>query len=568
MQALRKNADLTHASHAVVLYQASQPMYDQFDKVTLIYEGRQIFYGPASRAKSYFEEMGWECAQRQTTGNFLTGLTNPTERKARSGFENQVPRTIEDFERRWRESSDFEQLQRGLEQYESDFPRGETQTMRDFQKGRSADRTKLAVKSSPFTLSIAQQISLCTKRAYQRVWNDRSSTVSTLVGQLIMALVIGSMFYGQPDGTVSFFTRGGVLFFTITINALLAISEINGLYEQRPVVAKHASFAFCSPAAEAMASVLADIPVKLLANVVFNIVLYFLAGLRETPAAFFVFFLFNFLATFSMSLVFRIVAQSTRTISQAMVIAGVTVMALVIYAGFTPPVPYMYPWFSWIRYINPVAYAFESLMLNEFHGLDFPCSDVVPPYPGFSQDQTDAPYFSCTTTGSVAGQLFVSGDIFLEESFGYEYDHMWRNLGILLAMIFFFLAVLAITARYASTGPAPADKLVFQRRKQRQLEKQQFEISTLALEADEAVSGGDSHVSDIGSGGETLVWKGVTYDIKTKKSSQRLLDNIDGWVRPGCLTALMGVSGVSGTSCPDGSRSTVLTHLRLGKLRC
>jgi ABC-type multidrug transport system ATPase subunit len=32
-----------------------------FDRVTLIYEGRQIFYGSTSDAKGYFETLGFEC---------------------------------------------------------------------------------------------------------------------------------------------------------------------------------------------------------------------------------------------------------------------------------------------------------------------------------------------------------------------------------------------------------------------------------------------------------------------------------------------------------------------------
>jgi hypothetical protein len=34
-------------------------------------------------------------------------------------------------------------------------------------------------------------------------------------------------------------------------------------------------------------------------------------------------------------------------------------------------------------------------------------------------------------------------------------------------------------------------------------------------------------------------WCGVTYDIKVKKEERRLLDHIDGWIKPGTLTALM-----------------------------
>ena len=46
-----------------------------------------------------------------------------------------------------------------------------------------------------------------------------------------------------------------------------------------------------------MAGVVADIPVKFLIAVGFNVILYFLAGLRMEASNFFIFFLFNFMAT-------------------------------------------------------------------------------------------------------------------------------------------------------------------------------------------------------------------------------------------------------------------------------
>jgi ATP-binding cassette subfamily G (WHITE) protein 2 (PDR) len=34
-------------------------------------------------------------------------------------------------------------------------------------------------------------------------------------------------------------------------------------------------------------------------------------------------------------------------------------------------------------------------------------------------------------------------------------------------------------------------------------------------------------------------WKDICFDIKVKKELRRILDHIDGWVKPGTLTALM-----------------------------
>jgi ATP-binding cassette subfamily G (WHITE) protein 2 (PDR) len=120
--------------------------------------------------------------------------------------------------------------------------------------------------------------------------------------------------------------------------------------------------------------VVSDAPVKLIIAICFNLILYFLAGLDPKPSQFFVFFLFTLLVRFTMSAMFRTVAAATRTISQALAMAGVLILAIVIYTGYTIPRPYMHPWFKWLSYINPLAYAFEALMVNEFHGRGFPCA--------------------------------------------------------------------------------------------------------------------------------------------------------------------------------------------------
>ncbi|KAJ7809097.1 hypothetical protein B0H14DRAFT_2380037, partial [Mycena olivaceomarginata] len=43
-------------------------------------EGRQIFFGPTESAKEFWTSRGFVCTPRQTTGDFLTSLTNPAER--------------------------------------------------------------------------------------------------------------------------------------------------------------------------------------------------------------------------------------------------------------------------------------------------------------------------------------------------------------------------------------------------------------------------------------------------------------------------------------------------------
>lgn len=55
----------------VSIYQAGESLYELFDKVCVINEGRMAYFGPADRARQYFIDMGYEPANRQTTADFL-----------------------------------------------------------------------------------------------------------------------------------------------------------------------------------------------------------------------------------------------------------------------------------------------------------------------------------------------------------------------------------------------------------------------------------------------------------------------------------------------------------------
>jgi ATP-binding cassette subfamily G (WHITE) protein 2 (PDR) len=106
-------------------------------------------------------------------------------------------------------------------------------------------------------------------------------------------------------------------------------------------------------------------PAKIAASLGFNITLYFMTNLRRTRDAFFTFWLLSFACLMAMSMFFRYIGSVGRTHDQIMVPIGIVIMLCIIYAGFIIPIPYMKPWLSWFRWIDPVAYAFESLIINE-----------------------------------------------------------------------------------------------------------------------------------------------------------------------------------------------------------
>lgn len=254
-KSLRLTANIMGTSHAVAIYQASQAIYDLFDRAIVLYEGREIYYGSAKHAQAYFEKMGWHNPPRQTTGDFLTSVTNPAERKPKEGFEDRVPRTPDEFEAYWQRSPEFAELQSEIQAYETEFPVGNEAQLAQLRDVKHERQAKHVRPGSPYVVSNWMQVRLNAVRAYHRMMNDKASTFTPVIGNIVMALIIGSVFFGTPDATVGFQSKGAVLFFAVLLNALSAIAEINSLYAQRPIVEKHKSYAFYHPWTEALAGI-------------------------------------------------------------------------------------------------------------------------------------------------------------------------------------------------------------------------------------------------------------------------------------------------------------------------
>jgi ATP-binding cassette subfamily G (WHITE) protein 2 (PDR) len=548
---LRLQAEFSRSTAAVAIYQAPQSAYDIFDKAIVLYDGRQIYFGDAKKAKAYFINLGFECADRQTDADFLTSMTNPKERIVRPGCSATVPRTPDEFATAWKNSAEYKALAKEIEQYEHEHPIGGSD-LQQFKQSRQLQQSKGQRLGSPYTLSPGQQVSLCLWRGFKRLLADPSLTMTALFGNFVMSLIIGSVFYNLPPTTGSFFSRGALLFFATLMSAFSSALEILIMYAQRPIVEKHTRYALYHASAEAFASSICDLPYKIVNAVSFSLPLYFLANLRREPGAYFFFLLFSFVITLTMSMIFRTMASVSRSLEQALVPAALFILGLVIYTGFAIPTQYMLGWSRWINYIDPVAYGFESLMINEFSNRSFKCPNtmIVPPYGSLDHG-------ACSTVGAVPGKDIVDGDAYLASQYGYHKSHRWRNFGILWGFLIVFFAVHLLTTEYIKAKKSKGEVLVFRRgHAPRELEKgfgEDLEGSYIREPAPEKqhTEAQQSHADFIQKQTAIFQWHDLCYDIKIKGESRRILDHVDGWIEPGTLTALMGVSGAGKTTLLD-----------------
>lgn len=226
----------------------------------------------------------------------------------------------------------------------------------------------------------------------------------------------------------------------------------------------------------------------------------------------------------------------------------------------------MHPWFSWIRWINPIFYAFEILIANEFHGREFACASFIPNYTPLPAGDS----WICDVVGAIPGRATVSGDDFIATNYQYYYSHVWRNFGILLAFLFFFMAIYFVAIELNSSTSNTAEVLVFRRgHVPAYLQKNGKDVaadeeSTSVADAKDGAE--DGAMNAVPAQKDVFTWRDVTYDVPVKEGTRRLLDHVAGYVKPGTLTALMGVSGAGKTTLLDVLAQRVSTGVVTGDM--
>ncbi|KAG2073832.1 hypothetical protein BDR04DRAFT_1178890 [Suillus decipiens] len=551
VQALRLGTDNARLTTIVSIYQAGEQLYQLFDKVCVIAEGQMAYFGPATAARQYFIDMGYEPHNRQTTADFLVGVTDPAGRKIRSGFEGRVPRTAQEMAAHFRASQLGHLNRQAIEDYRALHVSEDRKAA--YQLSAAMEHSRHAPKNNSYTISIPMQIRAVMVRRMQIIKGDLSAQVIQLCAQIFQAIIMGTVYLRLPDATSAFFSRGGVLFFALFYGVISATAEIPALFSQRPIILRHHKSAMYYPFIEAFAHTMVDIPITFISQVLFCIILYFMVDLQRTASQFFIFFLVVFTMAVTMKAFFRMLAASFKDESGATSIAGIFVLLVTLYTGYTIPRASIPGALRWISWLNPLRYGFEAILTNEFYTLNATCTSLVPQGPGY--ENITLANQVCTTVGSVPDMITVDGSKFVSLSFGYEHSYLWRDYGITIVFGFSFFMALLIASEYnTSTAFGSAVTLFKQGTRAIEVtattddEEKSSQLSIRPPSLDNGALRTAAAPLEKPTNNDVFTWQHLQYVVSVSDGERRLLDDVSGYVVPGKLTALMGESGAGKTT--------------------
>ncbi|KAI0911770.1 ABC transporter PeaB1 [Ustulina deusta] len=534
IQTMRKFTDHHGCSTAMSVYQGSDSMVPLFDKVLVINGGRQIYYGKATEAKAYFENLGFICPERTTITDFLNSMSaSPELRHPRDGWAARVPSTPAQLEEVFRQSDHYKHVQESAV-YTGTSPVGP--------------------RRRQYALPLYRQLFECSVRQFRVLGSDTGTWMTEAITIIVQSFVLGTLFRDEPHTTQALFIFGSALFNSVLVPALQSMAEFNNCFAERPLVIRQKLYRFYRPAAYAFGLVLTDVVWKIVA-IVYNIPQYFLTGFQRSADKFFTWFLIVYLLHLALSMVFRAIAVLSPSVGRAVLPVGIMFNVFVLYTGLYVPGPQMQVWLFWIRYLNPLYYAYESAMVNELGNLNYTCSqsDLAPNGPTYNSVANQV----CAIPGAAPGQELVSGAAYAREQYGFFVSHLWRNVGINAAFFLFFALCTGIgmewyklpAGRLATIFYKTNPEALLLMRSSNSSDTEKGAGTDKDIPPQGPVLATTSTLHEVSSyNGRSLAWKNIVLDLSINGKERRLLDGLSGSVEPGELVALMGASGAGKTT--------------------
>jgi len=554
-KSLRLLTDIMDQTTFVSLYQAGEGIYDQFDKIMVLNDGRVVYYGPASEARAYMIGLGFKDLPRQTSADYLSGCTDPNERQFADGKdESSVPSTAEEMEKAYKESEICARMIREKDEYKTLMEQDEKHRQ-EFREAVADQKHKGLGKKSPYTVSFPAQVFAIFKRQLLLKFQDTFGISTGYATSIVIAFIVGSVYFRLPVTASGAFTRGGLLFLGLLFNALTSFSELPSQMMGKSILYRQSGYRFFRPGAFAVAAVLADIPYNASNIFIFTIILYFMGGLYASAGAYFIFLLFIFTTFMVMSGFFRTLGVGTSDYNVAARLASVFISIMVTYTGYMIPVQSMKRWLFWLFYLNPLSYGYEAIFANEFSRLQLTCDQAytIPrniPAAGITgfPDNGVGPNQLCSIQGAGVGQNTVDGNAYMSAGYSYTKSHIWRNFGILIGFFVFFMVLQILAIEFLKLGAKHASILVFQKE-----DKELKKLNDRLSERKDAFRRGEleQDLSALKQKDVPFTWEGLNYTVPVPGGHRQLLDNVYGYVKPGTLTALMGASGAGKTTLLD-----------------
>ncbi|XP_044500394.1 pleiotropic drug resistance protein 3-like isoform X2 [Mangifera indica] len=519
---LQQMVHITDATGLISLLQPAPETFELFDDIILMTEGKIVYQGPRDKVIEFFEDCGFRCPERKGVADFLQEVISKKD-QAQYWYQTEDPYhyiPVDVFCQNFKESSLGKKL---YEDLSVPFDNSKSQ--------------KNALSFDVYSLSKWQLLKACMSREFLLMKRNFFLYAFKTIQIIIIALITMTVFIRtRMDIDVlhaSYYM--GALFFGLVILLVDGIPELSMTTQRLPVFYKQRDLRFYPAWAYAIPTAILKVPLSLIESVVWTCLTYYVIGYTPEASRFFRQLILLFAVHLTSLSMFRFVASVCKTVSAAMTAGGFGLLLVMIFGGFIIKHPSMPVWLKWGFWVSPLTYAEIGVSGNEFLAPRW--QKMVP-------------------SNATIGKAILDS-----RGLNYEGYFLWISLGALFgfALLFNFGFVLALSF----LKPPGSSRTMISREKFAKIQRRPSSNDVDLVEGNT----GNKPIQASNKGRMvlpfqplTLTFQNMNYFVDTPLEMReqgfadkklQLLSDATGALRPGVLTALMGISGAGKTTLFD-----------------
>jgi ATP-binding cassette, subfamily G (WHITE), member 2, SNQ2 len=339
MKMIRVVSRVLGVSFIVAQYQPSQEIFEHFDKICVLVEGKCVYFGPSEQALPFYENLGVLCPPRRTVPDFLVSLGTPLVSVTPSNSQLNLAAVVIDET----PTEPLVNAESPTELCNAYASSGIAKKVNDeIEAGTYIVKQEISPQQQFFlTLSsfvpLKKQFSVLMARERKLLSNDPQSVVARIMRFVIIAVFAGALFLqlnsDYPSGA---FSRAGLTYFMTIFIALSVMSAIPAILIKRDILFKHRGYHLYHGAAYYLSNVAIDFPFQVIESFVFVTILYWMADINpdEHGMRYFYTWLCALVAEICMGNLIRMITCGFKELQSVQAAAPGVAILLVFFCGF------------------------------------------------------------------------------------------------------------------------------------------------------------------------------------------------------------------------------------------
>ncbi|NXV81779.1 ABCG2 protein, partial [Atlantisia rogersi] len=211
-----------------IIFSIHQPRYSifkLFDSLTLLALGKVLYHGPAKQALEYFSSIGYECEPFNNPADFFLDIINGDSTAVAANKEDHRPVDTGKVAEDNTDSSVVDVLHQKY--LNSSLYQSTKEALGKVELGQG---TKQKVSKQGHEITYANgfltQLYWVSKRSLKNLIRNPQASVAQIAVTIILALVVGAIFFGVKLDRSGIQNRVGSLFFVTTNQCFSSVSAI------------------------------------------------------------------------------------------------------------------------------------------------------------------------------------------------------------------------------------------------------------------------------------------------------------------------------------------------------